>query len=169
MAVKFDLLGDPIPDNHGKRGANGHVATAENVSKVRTLLVSGMTFQQIAVQMGISVPTLRRHYFQSGKVSYAQARSRALAEARARNLMRLQEQADKGNVSALKAVVQQIDAAAIDQMDRDARRGDRGRKRPAEPTEAPVSQGKKAQSRQAALAAEDWLDQEIGRDGERVH
>lgn len=104
MAVEFDLLGDPIPEGRGKAGRTGHVPTAENASKIRTLLVSGMTLGDIARQVGVSVPTLRKHYFHSGRVKPKVAREMAVSEAKAKNMLLLQRQADKGSVSAMKAL-----------------------------------------------------------------
>ncbi len=74
MNRKFGLLGDPIPENHGKPGANGHVPTAENARKIRVLLVVDMKKAQIARYLGITFPTLNKHYFQSGKVNLQHSR-----------------------------------------------------------------------------------------------
>ncbi|WP_136441623.1 hypothetical protein [Pacificoceanicola onchidii] len=109
MTQKFDLLGDPIPDNHGKPGANGHIATAENVSKVRGLLASGKDKRDIALELGITLPTLTKHYFQSGKLSVKNARRKARADLRAKLMLKLDEQVGKGNVSAMRTMKQILD------------------------------------------------------------
>ncbi|WOI30053.1 hypothetical protein [Sulfitobacter dubius] len=68
------------------------------------MLVAGLNNSQIARELGISVPTLRKHYFQSGKIKAKMAREMAIAEMRARNILRLDAQADKGSVSAMRAL-----------------------------------------------------------------
>lgn len=113
MRSGFDLLGDPIPENHGKPGANGHVATAENTKKVRTLLVAGVNLPRIAEELGISVPTLRRHYFANGKINVAQAREMARAEMEARVLLKLDQKVDEGNVSAMKEMRKIVEAKRL--------------------------------------------------------
>ena len=104
MDQRFDLLGDPIPEGRGGPGRTGHIATSKNASKIRALLVAGLNNSQIARELGISVPTLRKHYFQSGKIKAKLAREMAIAEMRARNILRLDAQADKGSVSAMRAL-----------------------------------------------------------------
>lgn len=79
--LRFDLLDDPIPDNFGKPGASGHLATAENVNKVRLLLIAGKEKKAIAAQLGITVPTLTKHHFRSGAIGVNDERQRALADA----------------------------------------------------------------------------------------
>lgn len=157
MAVEFDLLGDPVPENKGKPGANGHVATAANAKKIRLLLVSGFTFEGIAKEMGISVPTLRKHYFQNGRVKYREARARAIAQERGRNLLLLDAEAEKGNVSALKEMRKVVNEASIDLMDQAAQNPGRGKARERVADVAPKAEGKKASNRAAALDAEDKL------------
>lgn len=119
MAVNFDLLGDPIPEGRGKAGRTGHVATKENASKIRVLLLAGMSVGDIAKHLGISAPTLRKHYFHSGKVNARLAQKMALSETRARNMIRLQEQADKGNVSAIKEMNRITDKIERDIIERE--------------------------------------------------
>ncbi len=151
MARDFDLLGDPIPDNHGKPGANGHVPNAKTISKVRVLLVSGLTKKEIARALGISTPTLSKHYFNSGRINLRHARDMALAEQKAKTLLRLDEAADAGNVSAMKAMRAILQEEILRDNARDAQGGAAQK-----PTKAKVlSQGKKAQLSDAAQAALD--------------
>lgn len=142
----FDLLGHPIPDGRGEPGRTGHIPTPEIASKIRTLLVSGLNLERIAPEVGISVPTLRKHYFASGRIKAKQARAMALAEARAKNLLQLQMAADTGNVSAMKAIEKILDRETARLLDDEVTRPER------EP--AP---GKKQIARNAARAAEDEL------------
>lgn len=144
VAKLFDLLGDPIPDNKGNAGANGHVATAENVRKIRVLLVAGLPKARIAEQLGITSPTLNKHYFQSGKINHRHAREMALAEQRGKVLLRLDAAVDDGKVAAMKAMKSIIDEQEInDQAKRAA-----GREAPTR--ERPLSVGKKTQLSEGA-------------------
>lgn len=67
MEQDFDLFGDPIPANHGRRGRPQHIATVENRNKVKLLLALGWSNVRIASALGITQPTLRRNYFQELK------------------------------------------------------------------------------------------------------
>jgi hypothetical protein len=60
----FDLFGDPVPLNRGKRGRPQHVPTRENRSRVKELARVGWSKKRIAAELCISKPTLRPHYFQ---------------------------------------------------------------------------------------------------------
>lgn len=62
MELRFDLLGDPIPENHGGRGRPPHIVTSENRNKVMMLLAFGWKDERIARALRIAPPTLRKHY-----------------------------------------------------------------------------------------------------------
>lgn len=163
MSVKFDLLGHPIPERHGKSGRNGHVPTPEIASKIRVLLVANMPLERIATEVDLSIPTLRKHYFQNGKVNRRHAREMALAEAKARNLLQLQAEGDKGNVSALKEVRKIVEREMFLAMD-DEVTGGKGKKKAA----AATLPGKKEAARAAALEAEDEIEHLFHSEGQ-VH
>jgi hypothetical protein len=114
MTREFDLLGDPIPDNHGNPGANGHIATSEKVNKVRLLVLSRWTAKQIAEELGVSVPTLNRHYFRN--TSIKKARATCISEARGRVLMLLEKKAADGNVSAIKELGKMLEKAELEAL-----------------------------------------------------
>ena len=157
----FDLLGDPIPAGRGERGRTGHIATAENVQRIRALLVSGMQKGEIARELGVSLPTLNKHYFGSGKISYAAARAKAIAEMRAKAMMLLDREAAKGSVPAIKAIAAAADRAAIEMMDAAAARKPASKvERPKTPRQA----GKKEADHHAALEAEADLGKRYGLD-----
>lgn len=157
----FDLLGDPIPASRGEPGRTGHIATAENVRRIRALLVAGMQKGEIARELGISVPTLTKHYFASGRISYAAARSKAIAEMRAKAVMLLDREAAKGSVPAIKAIAAAADRAAVEMMDAAASRKP-GPGAKTERPKAPRPAGKKEADRHAALEAEDALATRYG-------
>ncbi|MGN8113280.1 hypothetical protein FZC33_11360 [Labrys sp. KNU-23] len=97
MAENFDLLGDPIPDNWGKRGRPQHIATQKNRSKVMMLLAMGWSNERIAQALGITAPTLRKNYFRELKV-----RDDARARLDGTLADRLWTKAMGGSVSAMK-------------------------------------------------------------------
>ncbi len=149
MGVRnFDLLGDPIPEGRGEPGRTGHIATAENVSKVRVLVLAGLSKVRVAAELGITVPTLNKHYFASGKISLRHAQAMALAEARGRNMLQLEKQAAAGNVSAIKEVGKRLDRIAVDLKVATVTAPVRQRQRPL---------GKKEADMAAAMRAEDEM------------
>lgn len=149
MDRKFDLLGDPIPDNFGKPGANGHTPTAKSVNKVRSLLSAGVNKADIAKELGITIPTLSKHYFQNGNLSVKAARKRARSEQKAKLMLRLEQAADKGNVAAMKELRRIIDEEEI--ADRAEELATGTIKKPAK--EKPLPKGKKEQIQAQADAA----------------
>lgn len=108
MTREFDLLGDPIPDGRGQPGRTGHIATAENVNKVRVLVLAGWGVKEIAEELGIRAPTLRKHYFPNRSIK--DASRRVLLEQRARTMLQLDEAAAKGNVGAQKEILRLVEA-----------------------------------------------------------
>ncbi|WP_344716416.1 hypothetical protein [Sagittula marina] len=157
--MEFDLLGDPIPEGRGKAGRTGHVPTSENASKIRTLLVAGMTNAQIAQQLGITVPTLRKHYFHSGRVKPKLAREMAVSESKAKLMLQLQGQADKGSVSAMKALYAIFDKAELAILEEKL-----GQEQPKE-----KSQGVKRHRELIGRDADDALEAELSREVHGLH
>lgn len=97
MSEVFDLLGDPIPEGHGRRGRPVHLATAENRNKVMLLLALGWSNERIARALGITAPTLRKNYFRELK-----AREDARDRMNGSLFMRCWEAVQKNSVSAIK-------------------------------------------------------------------
>ena len=120
MERKFDLLGDPIPEGRGKPGATGHIATSGNINKVRWLLISGMKKPEIAKQLGISIPTLNKHYFK--KLTVRNAQLAAISEARARTLLQLDKAARTGSVPAMKEIGKIVKEAEMECLASDIRK-----------------------------------------------
>ncbi len=158
--VKFDLFGHPIPENHGQVGRNEHAPDAETANKIRVLLCAGMNLKTISVEVGLSVPTMRKHYFQNGRINKTVARKIALAEQRAKVLLRLDEAADAGNVSAMKTQLNVLDAQIAKLL-----AGEEEDRRSASPPARPMK-GKKEAAIDAAHEAEadfgEWLEEETG-------
>ena len=108
-SVDLDLFGDPIPDGFGKRGRPPHVATDRNRNKVMVLLAVGWLPGRIAAALGITEPTLRKHYFFE-----LRSRSTMLDRLKAAHLTTLLDQMRSGNVQAIKEmgrIIDRIDAA----------------------------------------------------------
>lgn len=105
MGGNFDLLGDPIPENWGKRGRPPHIPTGENRCKVRLLLAFGWSNQRIAAALRITGATLRKHYF-----SELRHRDEARDALKASHLFMLYQAASAGNVAAIKELGQVIAA-----------------------------------------------------------
>lgn len=117
----LDLLGDPIPPNHGRRGRPQHVPTKESRNKIILLLAQGWTDARMAAAIGISLPTLKRHYFSELKVRDA-ARDRVEAI----GLLSLWNMGREGNVAAMKEYFRRHDAAMgdvfADQVEKETRK-----------------------------------------------
>lgn len=142
MARDFDLFGNPLPRNLGEPGRNEHVATAENVSRVRQLVLAGFTREKIAEELGISRPTLRKHYLPDLK----QARSTALSEMKAKMVAHLDKAAEAGNVAAMKELLRIVREEELEDGV-----GATMPRPPAEPREEDV--GKKEAANRAAQSA----------------
>ncbi len=120
MVEGFDLLGDPIPAGRGKPGAPEHVPTAQNVNKVRLLLVAGMKKPEIAKHLGVSIPTLNKYYFK--KLTIRNAQLAAISEVQARTLLQLDKAAQTGAVSAMKEINKITKQAEMDCLASDMRK-----------------------------------------------
>lgn len=102
----FDLLGDPIPAGFGKRGRPPHIPTQQNRNKIILLLAQGWVNARIASALGITEPTLRKHYFRELRLRDA-ARDRVEAI----GLLTLWDQARSGNTAAMKEFFRRHDSA----------------------------------------------------------
>ena len=117
-----DLFGDPVLPNREARGRPEHSWSLANSNKVLIAFARGLSVKEAAVAIGVSVPTLRKHYF--AEVAKRQA---ARVRMEMTQLARLNDAAAKGSVPAEKELLKRLDKAALaDLADRVA---DRGRKR----------------------------------------
>lgn len=97
MDVISDLFGNPWVDRPTKRGRPAHEVTVRTRNRVSMLLALGWTTIRIAAALGISLPTLHKHYFY-------ELRQQEVARDRL-ELRRIElawELAESGNVGALK-------------------------------------------------------------------
>lgn len=135
-----DLFGDPILPREEGRGRPEHAWSLENSNKVLLAFARGLSVKEAATAIGVSVPTLRKHYF-------AEVAKRDAARLRMEmtQLARLNAAAGAGNVAAEKELFKRLDKAALaDLADRVADRGRNGA-----PVKAPKL-GKKAEAKAAA-------------------
>jgi hypothetical protein len=110
-AVVLDLFGDPVPDDR-EPGRPEHQATDEKRQKVMLLQMLGWTVERIAGALGVSTPTLRKHYLPQLKARHV-ARDRV----RAAILMRLFDGVEGGKVPAMKELARYIDRAEAGVLD----------------------------------------------------
>ncbi len=134
---EVDLFGDPVMPRHEGRGRPEHVRTLENSNKVLLAFARGLTVKEAATAIGVSVPTLRKHY--SSEVAQREA---AAIRFEMVQLNRLNEGAKAGSVSAEKELGRRLEKARIDLLADQASRNARAPK--------PQPQGKKAALQQAA-------------------
>ena len=103
----FDLFGDPVPANWGRRGRPEHVPTQQNRNRVSMLVALGWSNPRIAAALYVTGPTLRKHYFSELKYREV-ARDRLEANI----AIKLWEGVQAGNIAAIKefrAMVERYD------------------------------------------------------------
>jgi hypothetical protein len=138
---EVDLFGLPVVRRGEGRGRPSHQWTLENSNRVLLAFARGLSLEQAAVVIGVSLPTLRKHYFSEVK---QQAEAKLRMEMT--QLVRLNKTAAEGNVAAEKELGRRLEKAAIaDTADRVANRGRNGA--PAQPR-----LGKKEEAQEAAQA-----------------
>lgn len=156
-AEKFDLLGHPVPSNHGSRGRDGHVPTPEMAMKIRALLADGADKKTVARETGLSVYLLNTHYLISAKTKEIQRL--ALDKARRANLLRLEQAAESGNVSAMRELNRLYQQREVELMEQEMGEP--------EPKRA-ERRGKKQIAELASQQAEDDLLAEIEAEAENA-
>lgn len=106
MLEDFDLFGEPVRERRGEPGRPSHVPTDENRNKIMLLFACGWKKEAVAAALKLSMPTFRKHYFSEIKMADV-----ALLRGRARQIERLNRQAEQGNVAAEKMLAQFFDRA----------------------------------------------------------
>jgi hypothetical protein len=127
MTVKsppaVDLLGDPWSPPRDPRGRKRHKPSAQGREFVAKLKGGRATDEEIALQMGLSEPTLRKYYFRELKHGPALARNSIL--------QKLYDAGMAGNVSAMKAYLAEAEKARalqVQRPDREPRSPAKGKK-----------------------------------------
>ncbi|MDX1127460.1 AraC family transcriptional regulator [Sinorhizobium medicae] len=143
METNFDLFGQPIPDWKGKRGRPPYEPTDRDRNKIKLLLALGWSIERMANGLGVSPATVKR-YFRAELKQRDAMRDRLDA----RRFEIAMEQANAGNVAALKELGKMIDRS--DTMLIDARlRQAQGDRKP----EKEERLGKKEAQKEAAKTA----------------
>uniref|UniRef100_A0AB38ZLK7 Terminase small subunit n=1 Tax=Mesorhizobium phage vB_MseS-P1 TaxID=3120101 RepID=A0AB38ZLK7_9VIRU len=153
MEPEFDLFGEVVPAWLGKRGRPPFQPTEKIRNKVKLLLALGWATSRIAGAVGISPATLKRYF-------RAEMKDRLFMRDRldARRFEIAMEQANAGNITALREL-----AAMIDRNDRMEIERDMGSK-PNTDDGASARVGKKAIDEQRAHAADADLMAELERE-----
>jgi len=134
---EVDLFGDAVLPRREGRGRPEHSWSLENSNKVLLAFARSLSVKQAATAIGISVPTLRKHY--SSEVAQREA---AALRFEMVQLSRLNDVAKAGSVAAEKELGRRLEKAKLadlsDQVSRHAR------------PPAPAPRGKKELAQQAA-------------------
>lgn len=104
MEPNFDLFGHPVREGYGMRGRPPFEVTEKDRNKVKLLLALGWSIDRIANGIGVSPATLKRYF-------RAELRQRDAMRDRldARRFEIAMEQANAGNITALRELATMID------------------------------------------------------------
>ncbi len=108
-----DLFGDPVTASERGRGRPAHVPTRATVNRVILGFARGRSVKDVALSIGVSVPTLRQHYF-----SQVNRRRDLALMMESVQLGRLNDLAEKGNVTAEKALMKALGRGQLEQLPR---------------------------------------------------
>ena len=152
MTHEIDLFGNPVRPGRGQRGRPPFEVTEKDRNKVKLLLAIGWQAQRIANALDVSLATLKR-YFRAE----LQVRDQMADRMEARRWELVVEQANAGNVGAMKEWRSMMEAERRAMAQRQLTRMQEGG-----PAEArPEKLGKKEAARKAAnnLGGDDeWGD-----------
>ncbi len=106
MEENFDLFGQPIPEWKGKRGRPPYEPTERDRNKIKLLLALGWSNERIGNAIGRSAATIKRYF-------RAELKERDAMRDRfdARRFEIAMEQANAGNVAALKELGKMVEAS----------------------------------------------------------
>jgi hypothetical protein len=135
-----DLFGDAVASRCAGPGRPEHVWTIENSNKVLLAFARGRSPKDAATAIGVSVPTLRKHY--SSEVAQREA---AALRMEATQLSRLNDAAARGSVPAEKQLMKELQKGRLDAL------ASKVAGRDARPLKAPPL-GKKEQAKASAKA-----------------
>lgn len=141
-----DLFGEPVLSKPRGRGRPAHRRSRETVNRVILGLARGWKVKEVALSIGVSVPTLREHY--SSELERRHAMALMLESVQ---LARLNDQAEKGNVAAEKELMKALEKGRLHQLAQHVANRGTGR---AEPKPKPERLGKKAELAAAAKGVE---------------
>ncbi|WP_336801466.1 hypothetical protein [Kaistia sp. MMO-174] len=139
MAQDLDLFGNPLVVADPKLGRPPHEPTEENIIFIMVLLAAGYTNKQVAATLGLTVPTLRKHYLHLLK-------QKDLMLDRMRTKLRVSQikQGLGGNATALNAALATLDKIQAENAEKKVA------KRSSDAVERPKRLGKKEERQIAA-------------------
>jgi hypothetical protein len=142
---EVDLFGDPVVAREEGRGRPEHQWTRENSNKVLIAFAMRRSVKEAATAIGVSVPTLRKHYF-------SEVAKRDAAELRMEmtQLARLNTSAEGGNVAAEKELLKRLEKARLRALSQSVASQEPAPQR----SQPPVRKGKKEQAIEAAAQIE---------------
>lgn len=152
MTENFDLFGNPYVERPTKRGRPPHEVTKKTRNRVSMLVALGWANPRIASALGVTLPTLHKHYFY-------ELRQRDVARDRL-ELRRLElawEMAEAGNVGAFKEFGKLLERNDRMEIEREMAATPR-------PEEKPERLGKKIVDKQRAIDADADLMAELERE-----
>lgn len=103
-----DLFGYPVLVREAKRGRPEHQRTDEIAKRVSMLFALGRSVEEVAAAIGVTQPTLRKHYF-----SEVRQRQAMLDRLEADQLAKLFDQSASGTTAATKALLDRCDNARL--------------------------------------------------------
>ncbi len=109
--LPFDLLGHPVPANKGQKSRPEHAPTAENLEKIILLLGMKRSETDCAAAIGLSLPTMKKHYFSHPEVQRAKRHASLVLEGEL--LLRLNRQSEAGKTSATEKLLKRLDKAQL--------------------------------------------------------
>lgn len=113
-----DLFGQPVKATRRGRGRPAHKRSRETVNRVILGLARGWTVAEVAQSIGITIPTLREHYS-----SELRRRAAMRLQMESVQLGRLNDQAEKGNVTAEKELMKALEKGRMKQLANDVAHG----------------------------------------------
>lgn len=150
-----DLFGNPVRPNKGQRGRPSLEITQEDRDHVEAALVKGYTNQRICEVIGISLPSLKRH-FRASLIKRDNARARlelALFSSMARAAIEGQKPA---------AATKVLEMMRRDELIEAERRLSEDRKN------KPENEGKKQQVARLAMDADAQLEADLAQEAQSV-
>ncbi|PZU77744.1 MAG: hypothetical protein DI530_12185 [Sphingomonas sp.] len=121
-----DLFGEPVPPAKvARRGRPEHVWSQENSNRINLLFATGHDPADAAAVLGVSMPTLRKHYF-----SELEQWRTAKLKLKAQQLAWLHREGEAGNVAAIKELFKQVDRGVMAAGARDMARPAKAAKKP---------------------------------------
>jgi len=113
-----DLFGEPYEAAERGRGRPAHQPTRETTNRVILGFARCWSVKKVALSIGVSVPTLRQHYF-----SHVERREQMALMMESVQLGRLNDLAEKGNVSAEKELLKALEKGRIKELASDVAHG----------------------------------------------